>query len=172
MRQARVLVSLVCGLCTASAFIIPAGRPHHHVAAAATYRHCAAAVRLSSTAVEEEELLDDKIITMTPKALTHLQALKKSKEGDGPVVLRMGVRSGGCSGLSYVMDLVTEEEIEEEDMIEEYPEHGFKCAIDPKSMLYLYGLQLDYSDALIGGGFQFQNPNAESSCGCGKSFGV
>lgn len=55
-------------------------------------------------------------------------------------------------------------------MVEEY--EGFKCVIDPKSVLYLYGLELDFSDALIGGGFQFQNPNAESSCGCGKSFGV
>ena len=47
-----------------------------------------------------------------------------------------------------------------------------RCAVDPKSLLYLYGLQLDYSDELIGGGFKFSNPNAETSCGCGKSFGV
>lgn len=66
--------------------------------------------------------------------------------------------------------LVPQEEITEDDMVEEYD--GFKCVIDPKSVLYLYGLELDFSDALIGGGFQFQNPNAESSCGCGKSFGV
>ena len=51
-------------------------------------------------------------------------------------------------------------------------EPPFRLACDPKSLLYLFGLQLDYSGALIGGGFQFQNPNAESSCGCGKSFGV
>ena len=49
---------------------------------------------------------------------------------------------------------------------------GIKCVIDPKSLMFLYGLNLDYSDALIGGGFSFQNPNAESECGCGKSFGV
>jgi len=48
----------------------------------------------------------------------------------------------------------------------------FKLVCDPKSLLYLFGMRLDYSDALIGGGFQFHNPNAENSCGCGKSFGV
>jgi iron-sulfur cluster assembly protein len=58
-----------------------------------------------------------------------------------------------------------------DDMIDEY-DNGIKCVVDPKSMLYLYGMDLDYSDELIGGGFQFHNPNAEDSCGCGKSFGV
>jgi len=48
----------------------------------------------------------------------------------------------------------------------------FRCAVDPKSLLFLYGLKLDYSPELIGGGFKFSNPNAETSCGCGKSFGV
>lgn len=48
----------------------------------------------------------------------------------------------------------------------------FRCVVDPKSLLFLFGLQLDYSDELIGGGFKFVNPNAETSCGCGKSFGV
>lgn len=66
--------------------------------------------------------------------------------------------------------ITPQEEVTEDDMVEEY--EGFKCVIDPKSVLYLFGLELDFSDALIGGGFQFQNPNAESSCGCGKSFGV
>ena len=47
-----------------------------------------------------------------------------------------------------------------------------RCVIDPKSLMFLYGLQLDYSDELIGGGFSFANPNAEETCGCGKSFGV
>ena len=51
-------------------------------------------------------------------------------------------------------------------------EGGFRLVCDPKSLLYLFGMHLDYSSALIGGGFQFQNPNAANSCGCGKSFGV
>lgn len=72
--------------------------------------------------------------------------------------------------VSLWSSLHVQEDVTEDDMVEEY--EGFKCVIDPKSVLYLYGLELDFSDALIGGGFQFQNPNAESSCGCGKSFGV
>eukprot|EP00904_Undaria_pinnatifida_P000282 jgi/Undpi1/10254/HiC_scaffold_28.g12707.m1 len=126
------------------------------------------ALRMSSVEVEEEVM--EKIVNIRPKAMDHLQELRQSQGSEGDIFLRMGVRSGGCSGLSYIMDLVKKEEITEDDMVEEYD--GFKCVIDPKSVLYLYGLELDFSDALIGGGFQFQNPNAESSCGCGKSFGV
>lgn len=54
----------------------------------------------------------------------------------------------------------------------QYPAESLKCVVDAKSMLYLYGLELDYSNELIGGGFKFFNPNAEESCGCGSSFGV
>ncbi|CAM9109345.1 unnamed protein product [Ascophyllum nodosum] len=126
---------------------------------------------LMSATAEIEEEVTEKIVNIRPKAMDHLLKLRQSQGlEEGSMFLRMGVRSGGCSGLSYVMDLAKEEEVTEDDMIEEY--EGFKCVIDPKSVLYLYGLELDFSDALIGGGFQFQNPNAESSCGCGKSFGV
>ncbi|CAM9126751.1 unnamed protein product [Discosporangium mesarthrocarpum] len=121
-----------------------------------------------STGVEVEEEVAENIVTIRPKAMEHLVQLREI-QGEG-MMLRMGVRSGGCSGLSYVMNLVKEDDVTADDMIEEY--EGIKCVIDPKSLLYLYGLELDYSDALVGGGFQFLNPNAESSCGCGKSFGV
>ena len=70
------------------------------------------------------------------------------------------------------MDFTTEAAIGEDDVVDEYPDIGLKCIVDPKSMLYLYGLQLDYSEELIGGGFKFFNPNAEESCGCGSSFGI
>ena len=76
------------------------------------------------------------------------------------------------TGMSYTMDLVASDTVTSDDTIENWDEHGFRSVIDPKSLLYLFGMELDYSDALVGGGFQFQNPNAESSCGCGKSFGV
>lgn len=111
---------------------------------------------------------DEKVLDITPKAMSHLSFLK-SKQEPG-MILRMGVRAGGCSGMSYVMDFVKEEEITDDDHIEEYD--GIRCAVDPKSLLFIYGMKLDYSDELIGGGFKFQNPNAETSCGCGKSFGV
>lgn len=67
----------------------------------------------------------------------------------------------GCSGLSYVMDFATEKDIQEDDEIDEYTAEKLKCVVDAKSMLYLYGLELDFSEELIGGGFKFFNPNAE-----------
>mmetsp|Transcript_16943 Transcript_16943/g.35353 ORF Transcript_16943/g.35353 Transcript_16943/m.35353 type:complete len:205 (+) Transcript_16943:173-787(+) len=125
---------------------------------------------------------EDAIIQIKPKAMSRLIELKKKRDNDpknspdfdpsSPLILRMGVRNGGCSGLSYVMDFSTEEDIGEEDEIDEYLTEGIKCVVDAKSLLYLYGLELDYSDELIGGGFKFFNPNAEESCGCGSSFGV
>ncbi|RMZ53002.1 hypothetical protein APUTEX25_001121 [Auxenochlorella protothecoides] len=83
----------------------------------------------------------------------------------------MGVRSGGCSGMTYFMDFEDEDKVLPSDAVMEY-EEGFKLVCDSKSLLYLFGMSLDYSDELIGGGFKFNNPNAESSCGCGKSFGA
>jgi iron-sulfur cluster assembly protein len=75
-------------------------------------------------------------------------------------------------GMSYVMDFSTSDAIQEDDAVDDYPGEEIQCVVDAKSMLYLYGLELDYSEALIGGGFKFYNPNAEESCGCGSSFGV
>ncbi|KAL7453725.1 hypothetical protein ACHAWC_005375 [Mediolabrus comicus] len=123
---------------------------------------------------------DDAIIQIKPKAMARLVELKKKRDEDPksnvdpstPLILRMGVRNGGCSGLSYVMDFSTEDEMQEEDEVDTYEKEGIQCVVDAKSLLYLYGLELDYSDDLIGGGFKFFNPNAEESCGCGSSFGV
>lgn len=115
---------------------------------------------------------DDAIIHIAPKAMIRLRELRAQKNASQPLILRMGVRNGGCSGLSYVMDFSTEDEIQDGDAIDEYDEEGLRCVVDAKSMLYLYGLELDYSDDLIGGGFKFFNPNAEESCGCGSSFGI
>ena len=114
---------------------------------------------------------EERVISLSDAALKHLGELKE-KQGTNELCLRMGVRSGGCSGMSYVMDVCSGDDISEEDHIEEYADIGVRAVIDPKSLLYLFGLQLDYKDALIGGGFQFYNPNADETCGCGKSFGV
>ena len=105
-------------------------------------------------------------IMMSEAALKHVLALKEKQGND--LCLRVGVRQGGCSGMSYMMDFETLDNINGHDEVFDY--EGFKVICDKKSMLYLYGLMLDYSDALIGGGFQFTNPNAEQTCGCGKSF--
>lgn len=99
-----------------------------------------------------------------------MRQLQGSKSNGEQLVLRMGVKSGGCSGMSYFMDFESQENVTSDDNVMDMD--GIKLVCDPKSLLYLFGMQLDYSDALIGGGFQFQNPNAESTCGCGKSFGV
>jgi len=121
---------------------------------------------------------DDLVIQIQPKAMVRLKELKSKQDDEAPMILRMGVRNGGCSGLSYVMDFSTEDAIEPDDMVDDYLNKDdddklwLKCVVDAKSMLYLYGLELDYSEDLIGGGFKFFNPNAEESCGCGSSFGV
>ena len=89
--------------------------------------------------------------------------------------LRVGVRSGGCSGMSYTMDFIGEDQINPDDKIYDYSlseSVSFQVVCDPKSLLYIYGMQLDFSTDLIGGGFNFSNPNASQTCGCGSSFAV
>lgn len=107
-------------------------------------------------------------ILMSEAALSHVKALREKQGSD--LCLRVGVRQGGCSGMSYMMDFEDIDNVGEHDEVYDYD--GFKVVCDRKSLLYLYGLMLDYSDALIGGGFQFTNPNASQTCGCGKSFGT
>ncbi len=82
--------------------------------------------------------------------------------------LRVTVESGGCSGLSYKMDLVQEAQ----DGDKEFADQGVRILVDKKSMLYLVGTTLEYSGGLNGKGFQFNNPNASRTCGCGESFAV
>ncbi|KAJ1461958.1 hypothetical protein M885DRAFT_557622 [Pelagophyceae sp. CCMP2097] len=127
--------------------------------------------RSLAAAVEVEappEVETSRVITVTPDALVHIAQLRTSGSGD---TLRVGVRAGGCSGMSYTMDFCDAAAVAPEDHVEEWPE-GFKVVIDPKSILFLFGLELGYSSELIGGGFKFSNPNAEGSCGCGSSFNI
>ncbi|MBD2775509.1 iron-sulfur cluster assembly accessory protein [Iningainema tapete] len=107
-------------------------------------------------------------ILLSSAALAQVKLLRDKQDKD--LCLRVGVRQGGCSGMSYMMDFEETSKISAHDEVFEYD--GFKIVSDRKSLLYLYGLMLDYSDAMIGGGFQFTNPNASQTCGCGKSFGV
>jgi len=111
----------------------------------------------------------EKGILMSDNALKHVKMLQE-QQGGKDLCLRVGVRQGGCSGMSYMMDFEDPSNVSEHDEVYNY--EGFKVVCDRKSLLYLYGLMLDYSDALIGGGFQFTNPNAAQTCGCGKSFGT
>ncbi|NES99698.1 MAG: iron-sulfur cluster assembly accessory protein [Sphaerospermopsis sp. SIO1G2] len=107
-------------------------------------------------------------ILLSEAALRQVKSLQAQQGKD--LCLRVGVRQGGCSGMSYMMDFEDITKTTSQDEVFDYD--GFKIVCDRKSLLYLYGLMLDYSDAMIGGGFQFTNPNASQTCGCGKSFGV
>ncbi|XP_024978485.1 iron-sulfur assembly protein IscA, chloroplastic [Cynara cardunculus var. scolymus] len=105
-------------------------------------------------------------IALTDNALEHLNKMRSERSED--LCLRIGVKQGGCSGMSYTMEFESKENARPDDTVMEY--NGFVIVCDPKSLLFIFGMQLDFSDALIGGGFSFKNPNATQTCGCGKSF--
>ena len=112
-------------------------------------------------------------ILITNDAIEQISSLLKSQTNKK--ALRVGVRSGGCSGMSYTMDFIGGDEINSDDKVYDYSlssEQTFQVICDPKSLLYIYGMQLDFSKDLIGGGFNFVNPNASQTCGCGSSFAV
>ncbi|WP_185467051.1 MULTISPECIES: iron-sulfur cluster assembly accessory protein [unclassified Synechococcus] len=116
---------------------------------------------------------DGKGIRITEPAMKQLAALMQQQGNDK--LLRVGVRSGGCSGMSYTMDFIDSSGIRDDDELYVYEPDGtcsFRVVSDPKSLIYIYGMQLDFSSALIGGGFNFTNPNASQTCGCGSSFAV
>ena len=116
---------------------------------------------------------DGKGILITNNAIEQIALLLKNQTDKK--ALRVGVRSGGCSGMSYTMDFIGGDEINSDDKVYDYSlsfEKTFKVVCDPKSLLYIYGMQLDFSNDLIGGGFNFVNPNASQTCGCGSSFAV
>jgi iron-sulfur cluster assembly protein len=107
-------------------------------------------------------------ISLTEKAAK--QVLKVKAENNIPEShgLRLGVKGGGCSGLTYVLGF--DEKAKENDKVLQV--HGVTVFIDPKSLFYLSGTVLDFSDGLNGKGFVFNNPQAAKTCGCGNSFGV
>lgn len=116
---------------------------------------------------------DGKGILITNDAIEQISNLIKGQ--NDKKALRVGVRSGGCSGMSYTMDFIGDNEINPDDKVYDYSlkaDQTFKVVCDPKSLLYIYGMQLDFSKELIGGGFNFVNPNASQTCGCGSSFAV
>ena len=99
------------------------------------------------------------------------QKIKQFAVKDGVtenVGLRVAVKGGGCSGLTYDL-AITDQELPSDKIVEQ---HGVKVMVDKKSYIYLVGTELDFSDGLNGKGFVFENPNAKKSCGCGTSFSV
>lgn len=106
-------------------------------------------------------------IELTPKAVE--MAKKAIARREQPTAgLRLGVRGGGCSGASYVIEFA--EKIRDRDKVFEYD--GLKVIVDPKSLVYLRGSVLDYEVKLMSHGFKFLNPNEKKGCGCGESFGI
>lgn len=110
-------------------------------------------------------MADQQLILLTDAAIEKVQELVQNEEaGKG---LRLGVKGGGCSGLSYNIEFDFEKD---KDNILEFD--GFRVLLDPKSTIYLKGIQLDHQSGLDGKGFVFQNPNASNTCGCGESFSI
>src|SRR5258706_1153746 len=109
------------------------------------------------------EVKEVNMITMTPGAVSEVKRLLV-KENKPELGLRIGVRSGGCSGFSYVLGF---DAPQAEDKVQEA--EGFKLFIEAKSVPYLDGTQLDFQDGLQGKGFTFSNPNATTRCGCGET---
>ena len=103
------------------------------------------------------------MIELTESAIRQIRVTMEKEKMAG---LRLGVRGGGCSGMSYVLRY--EREAGPKDRIFEY--QGAKVFVDPKSFQFLDGLKVDYQETLMEQGFRFQNPNAEKTCSCGTSF--
>ena len=105
-------------------------------------------------------------VSLTENAARHVgRYLQKRGKGLG---LRLGVRTTGCSGLAYKLEYV--DETAPEDQV--FESHGVKVFIDPKSLAYLDGTQLDYTREGLNEGFRFSNPNEKAQCGCGESFTI
>ena len=108
------------------------------------------------------------MITISESAVTRLKNLKQEEGQPETAALRVEVKKGGCSGLSYKMNFDNEKR--EGDQI--FESNGEKIVVDGQSLLYLIGMTLEYSGGLNGKGFVFNNPNATKNCGCGSSFNV
>ena len=109
-----------------------------------------------------------KIFTLTTKAKSQLGKLMVEEQCTEDHFLRVSVKGGGCSGLTYDLDF--DDTIVPFDEISE--DQGLKLVIDKRSLLYLLGTELDFTEGLNGKGFLFTNPNASRTCGCGESFGI
>jgi iron-sulfur cluster assembly protein len=105
----------------------------------------------------------ESILTITKKALEQIKVISDTENADGAKGLRLAVSGDGCSGLSYKIEFTA---TKEKDNVLNFD--GIKILIDPKSVIYLKGIVLEYKDGLNGKGFSFDNPNAKNTCGCGK----
>ena len=108
------------------------------------------------------------MVTISEKAAEQLVVFRKDEGFEDNAHVRVSVKGGGCSGLMY--DLSFDTQISDSDEV--FEDKGMTVLVDKKSLLYLLGTTLDFSDGLNGKGFQFVNPNASRTCGCGESFSI
>jgi iron-sulfur cluster assembly protein len=106
-------------------------------------------------------------ITLSESAAKEIKSIIKDQGLPEATRLRVGVKGGGCSGFSYLLDLTEDAPTESDEQLES---HGVQILVDQKSLLYLSGVEIDFKDEVMGRGFVFKNPNATSTCGCGSSF--
>jgi len=114
------------------------------------------------------ETVNTQEITVSTKAAKEIKRIMEENKIPDTYGLRVGVKGGGCSGLTYTLGF--DETSKESDTVIE--SNNIKLFVDGKSLFYLSGTELDFSDGLNGRGFVFNNPNAKKTCGCGESFGV
>lgn len=106
-------------------------------------------------------------VTLTPGAITEILRLKAEPGFDNTMKLRVGVKGGGCSGMTYILGFDHPQENDKHFIID-----GIDCIMDKSHEMYLFGMQVDWQDGLNNRGFTFKNPNASTTCGCGTSFAV
>ena len=111
-------------------------------------------------------VIDSMAISLTAAAAEHVARFLANR-GTG-IGIRLGVRTSGCSGMAYVLEFA--DTTEPDDLV--FEDRGVKVIVDPKSLLYLDGTELDFGREGMNEGFRFNNPNAKNACGCGESFGV
>lgn len=109
-------------------------------------------------------------ISITERAAKRIKQIRKEQQIANDALLRVGVVSGGCSGLTYDLEFDTEANPDQEE--QQFEDKGIKLVVDMRSFLYLSGTRLDYTDGLNGEGFHFHNPNANRTCSCGESFSI
>lgn len=108
------------------------------------------------------------MIKVSERAKEQVYKLMQQQEVAQGAFIRVGVKGGGCSGLTYMMDF--DSHLKDDDKV--FEDNGIKIVVDKKSFLYLVGTELDFTGGLNGKGFSFINPNATRTCGCGESFSI
>ena len=115
--------------------------------------------------IENKATVSNAPVTLTATAINELKRLLVVEQVPESNGLRVGVKGGGCSGMTYILGFDKKEDADEEFMID-----GLRVFMNPSHQIYLFGMQVDYQDGLNARGFVFENPNATKTCGCGTSF--